>query len=236
VPKLHRRDPPQAALSREIVARLRAGRPTSVTWLNHFSAQVVLREGVPIGSFDHVGLDGLLLKRIVGGRCRTSADLVLPLVLGQVHEGGVAIFGGHPDRLAARVAALEALLGAGSRVVAAVDGFAPSDDLWPLLRGLHVDLLIVGAGAGLQERVALEALERQAVTVAVTCGGFLDQLVSGSYYPGLAYPLRLNWLVRLLREPRRLWRRYTIDAISAMRCRASLRTLTASCRTLGQQS
>jgi hypothetical protein len=32
----------------------------------------------------------------------------------------------------------------------------------------------------------------------------------------------LNWLVRLAREPRRLWRRYTIDAVRALRSRAEL--------------
>jgi hypothetical protein len=34
--------------------------------------------------------------------------------------------------------------------------------------------------------------------------------------------LRLNWLVRLAREPRRLWRRYTVDAVRAVRARADL--------------
>jgi hypothetical protein len=34
--------------------------------------------------------------------------------------------------------------------------------------------------------------------------------------------LRLNWLVRLAREPKRLWRRYTIDAVRALRARAKL--------------
>ena len=51
---------------------------------------------------------------------------------------------------------------------------------------------------------------------ALSCGGFLDQVLRPGYYPAWAYPLRLNWLIRLAREPRRLWRRYTVDAVLAV--------------------
>lgn len=72
----------------------------------------------------------------------------------------------------------------------------------------------------MQDRYAL-GLKRRGVLV-VTCGGWLDQFSGDSYYPSWAYPLRLNWLVRLAKEPRRLWGRYTVHAVRAVRSRAEL--------------
>jgi hypothetical protein len=77
-------------------------------------------------------------------------------------------------------------------------------------------MLIVGLGAGLQEQVLLEGARAMTRGYAMTCGGFLDQVLQPGYYPAWAYPLRLNWLVRLSREPRRLWRRYTVHALLAL--------------------
>jgi beta-1,4-glucosyltransferase len=71
--------------------------------------------------------------------------------------------------------------------------------------------------------VMAEAAEAMSRGYALTCGGFLDQALQVNYYPAWAYPLRLNWLVRVLREPRRLWRRYTVDAVRAVAARAELR-------------
>ena len=66
--------------------------------------------------------------------------------------------------------------------------------------------------------------------LVATCGGWLDQFAGDTYYPAWAYPLRLNWLVRLAREPKRLWRRYTVDAIRAVRARAAVDPSTSRSR------
>jgi hypothetical protein len=81
-------------------------------------------------------------------------------------------------------------------------------------------IAVLGLGAPLQDHYAL-ATASPGILVA-TCGGWLDQFAGDTYYPAWAYPLRLNWLVRLAREPRRLWRRYTIDALRALWSRAAL--------------
>lgn len=45
-----------------------------------------------------------------------------------------------------------------------------------------------------------------------TCGGFLDQLGSGLYYyPQWVDQMNLRFAYRLLKEPRRLWRRYFFE-------------------------
>jgi exopolysaccharide biosynthesis WecB/TagA/CpsF family protein len=89
------------------------------------------------------------------------------------------------------------------------------------LRAARVQIAILGLGAPLQDHYALAATSPG--VLVVTCGGWLDQFAGDeSYYPAWAYPLRLNWLVRLAREPRRLWRRYTVDAVRALLARAEL--------------
>jgi N-acetylglucosaminyldiphosphoundecaprenol N-acetyl-beta-D-mannosaminyltransferase len=48
----------------------------------------------------------------------------------------------------------------------------------------------------------------------MTGGGYLDHLAEAvDWYPKWIRRLRLNWLYRLWREPRRLWRRYTIELL-----------------------
>jgi hypothetical protein len=85
------------------------------------------------------------------------------------------------------------------------------------------DIVIVGMGAPRQEIVAQQIAKMLRRGLVFTCGGFLDQIRQGNYYPAWAYPLRLNWAVRLVREPKRLWRRYTVQALSALRIRRRLR-------------
>ena len=83
---------------------------------------------------------------------------------------------------------------------------------------------MVGLGAPLQDQYALQLADAglRGALVA-TCGGWLDQVTTPDYYPRFAYHAKLNWAVRLVREPRRLWRRYTVDAVRARRRQVELR-------------
>ncbi len=74
-----------------------------------------------------------------------------------------------------------------------------------------IDCILIGAGAPMQERLAIELSRRAPHAVICTCGGYFDQVIlPRPYYPAWAYPLRMNWVVRLAKEPRRLWRRYLL--------------------------
>jgi beta-1,4-glucosyltransferase len=212
------------ALERE---RAAAGAPVRVTWVNHFSVRGALRTAPEaLRELEVCGVDGLLLRRILRHPARTSADLVVPRLL-RADTGiqRVLAVGGSGDRSEALSEALSE--DAGRRIeVRSVDGYAGlprGRDLHRLVREVRPDLVLVGLGAGLQEQVVAEAAEAMSRGYALTCGGFLDQALQAGYYPAWAYPLRLNWLVRVLREPRRLWRRYTVDAVRAVAARAELR-------------
>jgi exopolysaccharide biosynthesis WecB/TagA/CpsF family protein len=213
---------PVENLARLLAADLARGIGGTVTWLNHYSALQSLRAGVPIDQFDYLGLDGILLCRLVrSGTSRTSADLLLPALLEQTGGLRIALIGSTAETL--RTVAAKVAAEYGHDVVLMRDGYSELPDPAELRRELQaarVQVAIVGLGAPLQDLYSL-ALKSPGVLV-MTCGGWLDQFAGGTYYPAWAYPLRLNWLVRLAREPRRLWRRYTVDAVRAFRARADL--------------
>jgi exopolysaccharide biosynthesis WecB/TagA/CpsF family protein len=207
-----------------LAGQVRQGDGGVITWLNHYSALRAVRAGVPLDRFDYLGLDGILLCRLVGEDVpRTSADLVLPALLERAEGLRIALIGSTDESLRAVAAKAESTYG--HEVVLARNGYADlpePGELRRTLRALRVDLVVIGLGAPLQDFYALDL--QGAGPLVLTCGGWLDQYAAGGqYYPAWAYPLRLNWLVRLVREPRRLWRRYTVEALRAFRAKKALR-------------
>ena len=198
--------------------RLQQGVPTAVTWVNHYTAPLMLEHGEDASRIDFIGVDGLLLARLLGGVGRTSADLVLPPLLGGVESARVLLIGGTPESSAEARDAIGQVVAASSSVHA-LDGFGglpPIEDVGRVVRDGSYDICVIGLGGGLQDRYAA-AIRAEQCALAVTCGGFLDQVSNPGYYPPWAYATRLNWLVRLTREPARLWRRYTLDAARFVR-------------------
>jgi exopolysaccharide biosynthesis WecB/TagA/CpsF family protein len=76
----------------------------------------------------------------------------------------------------------------------------------------RANLLLVGLGAGLQERFVLEALQAGFEGVAFTCGGFIRQEANATqrYYPDVINRLHLRAFYRMYREPHTI-KRYLID-------------------------
>lgn len=216
-----------AVLARHLVRSWWDGPTTTVTWLNHHTAQLV-RPG-DLAAFDLVGVDGQLLRWLIRDTAgRTSADLVLPLLLPRLHGARVALVGGVQAFVLPRAAVVGALLCPNSSLIANLNGHEglPVDVLsW--VRETRPDVVLVGLGGGNQEKFAAAVAQVLPRGLVITCGGYLDQLLRDSYYPRWAYPLHLNWAVRLRREPRRLWRRYTLEALHAVRRRRQLRELLA---------
>lgn len=218
--------------SENVASRLvelhRGGGGAVVTWLNHVSVQQAVQGAVDLAAFDLIGIDGFFLRRIVSPDApRTSADLVLPLVLARLGEGAkVALVGGLPERLEAARETVEGLPSSPSVVYLrdGYDGLPTPGALAEELREADVDVVIIGLGAPRQDHYAA-ALARDGLTgvLVFTCGGWLDQFSNPTYYPAFAYRYKLNWLVRLVREPSRLWRRYSVDALRALSQRRALR-------------
>ncbi|HEX6710620.1 MAG TPA: WecB/TagA/CpsF family glycosyltransferase [Rubrobacter sp.] len=79
------------------------------------------------------------------------------------------------------------------------------------IKAARPDILLVGLGMPLQEIWLMENRHRIEAGVALTGGAVFDY-VSGSLRrgPRLLTDNGLEWLARLLVEPRRLWRRYVL--------------------------
>lgn len=76
----------------------------------------------------------------------------------------------------------------------------------------ETQLVICGMGAPLQEKFLVDLVSNGWCGMGFTCGGFLDQTINRSYsYPKWIDENNLRFLYRLLKEPRRLWRRYLVE-------------------------
>lgn len=74
------------------------------------------------------------------------------------------------------------------------------------------DLLLVGVPTPIQQEWVFQNADRLKASVIITGGSYLDHLAERmQWYPGWIQKLRLNWLYRLWRDPRRLWRRYSVE-------------------------
>jgi N-acetylglucosaminyldiphosphoundecaprenol N-acetyl-beta-D-mannosaminyltransferase len=224
--------------------------PVSITFLNPDYARRAFRDGALracIDAFDVVLVDGNGVKwtaPLFGFRVpeRLDADGLAPALFGELADGGagVYLFGGAPgvaDRAAERLAAALP----GLRIVGTEHGywdverghpgrFDPVDSarIVDAMNAVGADFVFVGLPTPLQQRWTTEHRGAIAAPVVMTGGSLLDHIAENeawpsSWYPDWANRWRLNWLYRLAREPRRLWRRYTIEladfAVLALRAR-----------------
>jgi N-acetylglucosaminyldiphosphoundecaprenol N-acetyl-beta-D-mannosaminyltransferase len=80
------------------------------------------------------------------------------------------------------------------------------------------ELLVVGIPTPMQQRWVIANAERLAPAVIITGGSWIDHLSERiDWYPTWVLKSHLCWLYRLQRDPRRLWRRYTLELIDFAR-------------------
>jgi N-acetylglucosaminyldiphosphoundecaprenol N-acetyl-beta-D-mannosaminyltransferase len=196
---------------------------TYVTFVNPHSYNILAKHR---GSFrsdlseaDVVYADGIgvvwAVRGLTGVRLhRVSFDMVAPYLFNALSEMKLPVYlvGGVDGRARAAADVLRrrypGLLIAGTH-----HGFVPDEQLESLLEMVGetgAPVVIIGAGAPTQEHIAARIRYGLPAVAVITCGGYFDQVLVDRYYPPWAYPLKLNWLVRLYREPRRLWRRYLV--------------------------
>lgn len=127
----------------------------------------------------------------------------------------IALIGGTQENIRQAKSLLENKY-PGLRILFSESGYFANQDAYQscLDKVVSADILIVGMGAGKQEHVLLDARAKGWQGTGFTCGGYLDQIVQArgdEYYPRLLNKLHLRWLYRLLKEPRRLSKRYFKD-------------------------
>jgi N-acetylglucosaminyldiphosphoundecaprenol N-acetyl-beta-D-mannosaminyltransferase len=89
------------------------------------------------------------------------------------------------------------------------------DDVDRIVKDINAakpDILHVGVPTPLQQIFVTENRDRLDVPVIITGGSYLDHLAERRHwFPPWVIKLRLGWLYRLSRDPRRLWHRYTVE-------------------------
>lgn len=76
------------------------------------------------------------------------------------------------------------------------------------------DILFVGLGLGKQELWVFENKAKLKIPVVIAIGNFIDILGESRSLPQPFYKNnKIEWLYRLIKEPRRLWKRYVLGGI-----------------------
>jgi N-acetylglucosaminyldiphosphoundecaprenol N-acetyl-beta-D-mannosaminyltransferase len=173
---------------------------------------------------DVVFCDGagvMLAARMLGGRIPariTYADWIWQLADFAAAEGFSLYFLGARAGVAQEAARRLRERYPGLRIIGVRNGYfdhsagsAENEAVLEEINACAPDILLVGLGMPLQERWLTANRPGLDVGVALTCGAAFDY-ASGRVRrgPRLLTESGLEWLARLLCEPRRLWRRYLL--------------------------
>ncbi|CAN5904481.1 WecB/TagA/CpsF family glycosyltransferase [soil metagenome] len=125
----------------------------------------------------------------------------------------VFLLGGRPGVAEEATRRLQARIG-GLQIVGARDGYFPPGrdaEVAAEVRAAGADLMMVAMGNPLQERWLEAHLEATGARLGIGVGAFLD-FASGrvARAPAWLNRLGIEWVWRLAREPRRMWRRYIL--------------------------
>lgn len=199
---------------------------------HHNSHSLALMQGDPAlrtsyAAADSIFIDGIgaiLVARALGASVSSKQrvavlDWIWPLFETAESEGWhIVHLGGSTSMLTAATAAVKARCPA--MRFSTVDGYfdpadpVQNDAVLNTLRGLAPTILLVGMGMPRQEKWLLDNVAALPPCVAVTVGGILG-FVSGANPtpPRWIGRLGLEWLFRLVTEPRRLWHRYLVEPL-----------------------
>ena len=77
------------------------------------------------------------------------------------------------------------------------------------------DILVVGLGMPYQEKWIYNNRKNLKVGMITNCGAYIEQTANKgiNYYPNWAYRYNLNWFYRILKDPKKLWKRYLFEGL-----------------------
>jgi exopolysaccharide biosynthesis WecB/TagA/CpsF family protein len=157
---------------------------------------------------DGIGVSILLrLLRITPGLNMSGTDLI-PKML--AHCGGSVALLGTRDPFLSKAA--DRLAAKGIAVCMKLDGFQPAQTYVDAVSKARPTVVIIAMGVPKQEHVARLLKEAIDWPCLIVNGGAILDFISGRVRraPNVIQQLRLEWMFRLLQEPKRLWRRYVL--------------------------
>jgi N-acetylglucosaminyldiphosphoundecaprenol N-acetyl-beta-D-mannosaminyltransferase len=210
----------RAELLDEVVETVRHGRRQTIVYVNAHCMNVQHRDPMYrdiLASADIVYCDGMgvvLAARLTGQAVperMTGADWIEDLCRTAVeHNLSLYLLGSAP----AAVHGAASVLGTrypDVHIVGAMDGYHVGPATIADINRRHPDVLLVGMGVPRQEKWIAHHRAELDVPVVWAVGGLFD-VVSGRVPRGPRWMTQhgLEWLYRLIVEPRRLWRRYLL--------------------------
>lgn len=152
------------------------------------------------------------VERVTG---RQALDLLLA---GDIHHDRVATIGGSPEAIDSLEAALHSL---GKTLVYRNEGLVTESDFEFVVEDLaysHPNLVLTALGSPKGERLGALIHEQEHIQALIIGVGGAIEMWHGSTpgAPVWAQNLRCEWLYRLVKEPRRLFRRYVVECAPIM--------------------
>jgi beta-1,4-glucosyltransferase len=213
------------ALASQIYRQLALGRHTELFFANT-NFVVTCRDfadrfddpGITLVN-DGIGMD-LAAKLMHGQRFRENlngTDFIPRLLGGSPLPLRVFLFGARPEVVRDASRAVEERFG--QEVVGALSGYGVDDAaVCQRIRDARPDVVLVALGNPLQERWILDHAKELPPALYVGVGALFDFLAERAVRaPVWVRKLRLEWLFRLTQEPKRLWKRYTVDVVRFFR-------------------
>ena len=171
-----------------------------------YASDIILRDGS--------GVETLFNQlNILPGLNLNGTDLI-PVLVDQFNGRTIALFGTETPYLEAGVKFIEINLAPNSKCFYA-NGFLNIDEYVSLSNKHLPSLIILGMGMPRQEEVAIQLRSSIKHPCLIICGGAIIDFWGGktSRAPLWMRVYGIEWVFRLQREPRRLFRRYVIGNI-----------------------
>ena len=192
-------------------------------------------DGASLAVCDTVGL--LAVSRLRGGPLRervTGVDLVHALASRAQRDGLRFFLLGGREGTAARAASV--LAAEGAVIAGTHHGYFADDDasIAAAIRASGANVLLAGIGSPRQELWLAQNLASTGCSVGLGIGGTLDVLAGNvQRAPAFWQRFGLEWLYRLIREPRRWRRQLALPAFLALALRESVQLYTSKGKTTG---
>lgn len=166
------------------------------------SADILLRDGS--------GMSLLYRKRAAAAGLNMNGTDFIPKILGAFIGRRVALWGTAEPFLGNCASRCETEFGV--NVVSRENGFQDPGHYVDLAAKVMPDLIVLGMGMPKQEHVARLIRSRVPGAALVVCGGAIIDFLGGkiSRAPGWMRRSGMEWIYRLVREPRRLFSRYVV--------------------------
>jgi exopolysaccharide biosynthesis WecB/TagA/CpsF family protein len=167
-------------------------------------SDIVLRDGIGVSIL-------CKLLNLNSGYNFNGTDFI-PEILQHLSQGRrIAVFGTRKDVI---ISAQEKIESFGGRVILMEDGFQTSQHYVEIIKSKQTDIILLAMGMPKQEMVAQQVLESIDSGIII-CGGAIIDFLGGKVQraPNLFIRMRLEWLYRLMMEPKRLFRRYVFGNV-----------------------